>query len=91
MFKGVGLILICISALASFGQTSSAKYQPGTITAVIAHQGSPQEAGEEATRYDVSVKVRNVVYVVLYTPRAGDNSVNITAGWRCCFWSALTL
>src|SRR5579864_9595361 len=76
------MILICISALASFGQTSSAKYEPGTITAVIAH---PQEAGEEATRYDVSVKIRNVVYVVLYTPPPGDNSVEYYRGLQMLF------
>jgi hypothetical protein len=85
VFKDVGLILICISALASFGQTSSAKYQPGTITAVTAHQRTPQEAGEEATRYDVSVKIRNIVYVVLYTPRAGDNSVEYYRGLEMLF------
>jgi hypothetical protein len=83
--KDVGLILICISALASFGQTSPAKYQPGTITAVIAHQKTPQEAGEEATRYDVSIKIRNVVYVVLYTPPAGDNSVEYYSGLQMLF------
>jgi hypothetical protein len=85
VFKDIGLILICISALASFGQTSSAKYQPGTITAVIAHQKTPQEAGEEATRYDVSIKIRNVVYVVLYTPPAGDNSVEYYSGLQMLF------
>ena len=82
MFKDLGLILICISALTSFGQTSSAKYEPGTITAVIAHS---QEAGEEATRYDVSVKIRNVVYVVLYTPPPGDNSVEYYRGLQMLF------
>lgn len=85
MFKDIGPILICISALASFGQTSSAKYQPGTITGVIVHQKAPQEAGEEATRYDVSVKIRNVVYVVLYTPPPGDNSVEYYSGLQMLF------
>ena len=85
MLKDIGVILICISALASFGQTSSAKYQPGTITAVAVHQNAPGEASEDATRYDVSVKIRNVVYVVLYKPLAGDNSVEYFRGMEKLF------
>jgi len=85
VLKHVGVILICISALAAYGQTQSAKYQPGTITAVTAHQSSPGEGGEEVTRYDVSVKIRNVVYVVLYTPLAGHNSVEYSRGLEMLF------
>jgi len=85
VLKGVGIILICICALASFGQTSSAKWQPGTITAVDVHQNAPGEAGDDATRYDVSVKIRNVVYVVLYSPRNGDNSVEYYRGLEMLF------
>ena len=85
MHTHMGVILICISALAGAGQTSSAKYQPGTITAVTVHQTAPGEAGEEATRYDVSVKIRNVVYTVLYTPRNGDNIVERSAGFEILF------
>lgn len=84
MFKNMGVILICISALASFGQTS-AKYQPGTITAVAVHQSAPGEMSGDATRYDVSVKIRNVVYVVLYTPLAGDNTVEYLRGMEMLF------
>lgn len=85
MLKDMGVILICISALASFGQTSSAKYQPGTITAVAVHQNRRGEPSEDATRYDVSVKIRNVVYVVLYSPLAGDNSVEYYRGMEMLF------
>jgi hypothetical protein len=85
VLKGLGVILICISALASFGQTSSAKYEPGTITDVVTHQNVPGKAGEEATRYDVSLKIRNVVYVVLYTPRTGDNTVEYSRGMEMLF------
>lgn len=84
MLKGVGIILICICALASFGQTLSAKWQPGTITAVDVHQNAPGEVGD-ATRYDVSVKIRNVTYVVLYSPRSGDNSVEYYRGLETLF------
>jgi hypothetical protein len=84
VFKGVGIILICICALASLGQTSSAKWQPGTITAVDVHQNAPGDVGD-ATRYDVSVKIRNVTYVVLYSPRSGDNSVEYYRGLETLF------
>jgi hypothetical protein len=85
VLKDAGVILICVSALASFGQTSSAKYQPGTITAVAVHQNAPGEPSGDPTRYDVSVKIRNVVYVVLYSPRAGDNSVEYYRGMDLLF------
>ena len=84
MLKGVGIILISICALASLGQTSSAKWQPGTIIAVDVHQNAPGEVGD-ATRYDVSVKIRNVTYVVLYSPRSGDNSVEYYRGLETLF------
>jgi len=84
VLKGVGIILICICALASLGQTSSAKWQPGTIMAVDVHQNAPGEVGD-ATRYDVSVKIRNVTYVVLYSPRSGDNSVEYYRGLETLF------
>lgn len=85
MLKNIGVILICMFALASFGQTSPAKYQPGTITGVATHQNAPGEASGDATRYDVSVKIRNVVYVVLYAPLAGDNSVEYYRGLEMLF------
>ena len=85
MLKHMAVILICISALASLGRTSSAKYQPGTITAVTVHQRAPGEGSEDVTRYDVSVKIRNVVYVVLFTPRNGDNIVEHSAGFEMLF------
>jgi hypothetical protein len=85
VLKAMCLILVCTSAIASFGQTSSTKYQPGTITAVAVHENPPGEASAEATRYDVSVKIRNVVYVVLYTPRAGDNTVEYLRGMEMLF------
>ena len=84
-FRHLGVILICISAPASLGQTESARYQPGTITAVTVHQSAAGENSGEVTRYDVSVKVRNVVYVVLYTPLNGDNIVEHSPGFEMLF------
>lgn len=59
-------------------QTPLPQYQMGTILAVEPH---PVSAGStEVARYDVSVKIRNTVYVVLYTPPSGAQSVQYAAG-----------
>jgi uncharacterized protein YabE (DUF348 family) len=75
---------ICITALvsiftvAAWGQTKSS-FQPGTIMEVKAHQ-SDSQSDKTAQQYDVSVKVGNIVYVVLYTPPAGSNAVEYRKG-----------
>jgi hypothetical protein len=85
MRRQLGVILICLSALLALGQTPSSKYQPGTITAVAAHQNAPGDAGGDVARYDVSVKIGSVVYVVLYTPLNGANSVEYSPGIEMLF------
>jgi hypothetical protein len=74
------VILGCTASLPLPPQTSSSKYEVGTITAVTQHQNAPGESKTEVIRYDVSVQVRNTVYVVLYTPPNGANSVEYAAG-----------
>jgi hypothetical protein len=83
--KQLGLVLICVSALWALGQTLSAKYQPGMITAVTTHQSAPGDGGEDVARYDVSVKIGNVLYVILYTPLNGANSVEYSPGIEMLF------
>ena len=86
MHKRLIATLICMSAASILGQTPSSKYQPGTITAVTVHQSAPGEKSGDVTRYDVSVKVRNVVYVVLYAPPVkGDNIVEHSPGFEMLF------
>ena len=85
MHKRLIATLICMSALSTLGQTRSSKYQPGTITAVTVHQSAPGEKSGDVTRYDVSVKVRNVVYVALFTPLHGDNIVEHSPGFEMLF------
>jgi|KBSMisStaDraftv2_1062788.scaffolds.fasta_scaffold02950_12 hypothetical protein len=80
MFKLLGLALVCVAILSS-AQTGSSKYQPGTITAVARHQNAPGETGEDVARYDVSVKVGNTLYKVLYAPPNGANYVEYTPGF----------
>ncbi len=78
MLKAMGVVLICLAALTAFSQSTDG-YQPGTITAVAPHQGA---AGSDpsVTSYDVSVKVDKTVYVFLYTPPLGNDTVRYVAG-----------
>jgi len=78
MLKSIGVILICLVSLPALCQSAS-KYQLGTITAVKPHQ-SGGDAGSDATSYDVSLKVGDTVYVVLYKPPLGMNTVNYATG-----------
>jgi len=78
--KGLAIILICLATLSAFGQKASSNYQVGTITAVTPHQNAPTEAGNEVVRYDVSVKIGNTVYLVLYTPPHGAKIVEYSPG-----------
>jgi hypothetical protein len=61
-------------------QTVSPQYQPGTITAVSAHQTAPGEQASDVSRYDVSIKVGETVYTVLYTPPNGAKTVEYATG-----------
>ena len=80
MLKVPVLILTCVAAVSGFAQApSSDQYQTGTITAVAPHQNG--NASDSAARYDVSVKVGNTVYTVLYTPPNGANTVEYSAGF----------
>src|SRR5712671_2265033 len=78
MLRLVGLFLISLTMFPAFGQSTS-KYQVGTITEVKAHQAA-ENATFDAASYDVSVKVGGTIYVVLYTPALGEDTVKHAAG-----------
>jgi len=78
MLRLVGLFLIFLTMFPAFGQSTS-KYQVGTITEVKAHQAAGSGASDAAS-YDVSVKVGDTIYVVLYTPALGEDTVKYAAG-----------
>ena len=78
MLRLVGLFLIFLTMFPAFGQSTS-KYQVGTITEVKAHQTAGSSASDVAS-YDVSVKVGDTIYVVLYTPPLGEITVKYAAG-----------
>lgn len=78
MLRPVTVFCICLMMICAYGQ-SAPKYQVGTIMEVKTHRsagGGPAEAAS----YDVSVKVGDTIYVVLYTPPLGEETVKYSAG-----------
>ncbi len=63
-------VTLFLLTLAALGQSRS-KYQVALITEVRARQVGSDSASD-ATSYDVSVKVGDTIYVVLYTPPLGE-------------------
>ena len=78
MLRLIGLLCTLLTVFPVFGQSTS-KYQVGTITEVKVHQTAGSGASAAAS-YDVSVKVGDTVYVVLYTPAVGEDTVKYAAG-----------
>ncbi len=70
MRRAVIFLLSFLVAASCFGQSPPAKWQVATIMAVKSH---PPAEGENApaVRYDVTLKVGNTEYVVLYVPPDG--------------------
>lgn len=78
-----GLTLIWVATTivaAQQGSQPSSQFQHGTITAVTAHQDAPGEPAGDVVKYDVSVEVGNVLYVVLFTPPNGSKTVEYSRG-----------
>jgi hypothetical protein len=78
MLRLVGLFLMCFTVFPAFGQ-STTKYQVGTITEVKVHHTAGSGASDGVS-YDVSVKVGDTIYVVLYTPAPEEETVKYAAG-----------
>jgi hypothetical protein len=78
MLRLMCLICIFLVAFPAFCQSAS-KYQVATITEVKPHQAAGDGASG-VTSYDISVKVGDTIYTVLYTPPLGMNTVKNAAG-----------
>ena len=78
MRKLIGVIALCLLSFPAFCQSTS-KYQVATIIEVKAHQAAGDSASD-ATSYDVSAKVGDTIYVVLYTPPLGELPPKYAAG-----------
>ena len=70
MRKLIAVIALCFLTFPAFCQSNS-KYQIAQITEVKPRQAAGASASD-ATSYDVSVKVGDTIYVVLYTPPLGE-------------------
>jgi hypothetical protein len=78
MWKLVAVIGLCLVGLSAFCQ-STPKYQVATILEVKPRAESGTSAAD-ATSYDVSVKVGDTIYVVLYAPHVGESDPKYVAG-----------
>ena len=78
MLRLVSILCILLAAFPAFCQ-SARKYQVGTITEVRSHQNA-EVGASDAVGYDVSVKVGDTIYTVLYTPALGEGTVKYIAG-----------
>ena len=70
MRKLIGAVTLCLLTLPALCQSTS-KYQLAIIAEVKAHQATGDPASDSTT-YDVSVKLGNTIYVVLYTQPLGE-------------------
>ena len=72
--------ILCI-LLATFPAVcqSAPNYQVGTITEVRAHPRTEGGASDAAS-YDVSLKVKDTIYTVLYASAPGEETVKYIAG-----------
>lgn len=73
-------LLLCSVTLPLFCQPPTPHPQVATIMAVNLHQEDGENGTRKVTQYDVSLKVDDAVYVVLYTPASGSRSVEYSVG-----------
>ena len=85
MTRWLAVIILSVAVLSALGQTPSSGYQPGTIMAVSTHQNCGKHLAS-VTQYDVSVKVGNTIYVILFTPINGANTVTYATGDELLVW-----
>ncbi|HXZ79183.1 MAG TPA: hypothetical protein VEG30_04580 [Terriglobales bacterium] len=78
MLRLMCLFCICLVTISMFCQSAS-NYQVATITAVKPHQPAG-DSERNAGGYEVSLKAGNTIYVVLYTPPQGADTVKYAAG-----------
>ena len=78
MLRLVSILCILLAAFPALCQ-SAAKYQVGTITQVRSRQNA-EVGAPDAVVYDVSVKVGDTIYTVLYRLTPGEQTVKYIAG-----------
>jgi len=80
MFRKFALIYTCLCSVLAFSQfAAKPKYEIATVLEVAPHDVTGGQNSSPPS-YDVSVKVGNTIYVVLYTPPLGMQNVKYAAG-----------
>ncbi len=78
-------VFLCMAVVPGFSQTGSPKYEPGTILAVERHQATETDRDNGPVCYDVTIRIDDTDYVVLFTPTPGSNTVEYTSGMNFLF------
>jgi len=78
MRRLIALVGLCLLTFPAFCQSTS-KYQVAIITEVKPRQAAGGDASD-LTSYDVSVKVGDTIYVVLYTQPLGELPAKYATG-----------
>ena len=73
-------LLVCLVTLPAFCQAPSPNPQVATITAVTLHPKNAENGDPPMAQYDLSLKVGDAVYVVLFTPASGSTAVKYSVG-----------
>ena len=74
--------MIVCAAMVFLGQSTSQKYQSATVLGAKEHEGAlPDNVGDPSiTRYDITLRVKDTEYVVLFTPRPGQHGFQYMNG-----------
>ena len=78
MMRLMATFCVLVAAVSCFGQ-SPKHYQIAVIVGVKPHQAEANDSSG-VTSYEVSLKVDDIVYVVLYTPPLGITTVKYAEG-----------
>ena len=80
MFRKFALVCTLVCSVLAFSQFApKAKYQIANVLEVAQHDTTAGQ-GSSPLAYEVTVKVGNTIYVVLYTPPLGMQNVKYAAG-----------
>jgi hypothetical protein len=77
----LSFVMVCAVTVA-LAQTPSSQYQNASIVKMAEHQEEVAAKSDEhpPVRYDVSLRVKDTMYVVLYTPPPGTYGAQFMSG-----------
>jgi hypothetical protein len=74
------MAVVQLASAISLVQVPSPEWQKGTVTAVETHLYRQGERASHTVQYDVSIRVGNTIYEVLYAPPPGSTFVGYSPG-----------